>query len=246
MIKKFSLFLETITFQYHKELSHTFWTDFKFDEKVRKKLIRIAEDFFNNLETGLEIKDIRLPGSLSNYNYTKFSDLDVHIIIDLSESKSDIKILKKMVDDEKWIWNIKHNINIRSHDVELYVQDINESEITGGLFSLLNNEWIKKPDYKNVEVDEKLVELKYQSYVYQIEKFEEILKDEHVQTEWEQYWEMIQNFRKKVVKSRKDGLSTKDAEFSTENLVYKEIRNNGYLDRMWNLETEFYDKIFIQ
>lgn len=247
MIKKFNIFLEKITFQYHKELCPEFWTNFELDEKVRKKLIRIANDFFTGLKINLEIKDIRLPGSMANFNYTEYSDLDLHILVDLTEQSNDPVIFKKMLDDEKWIWNKKHDITIREHDVEIYVQDINEREDSSGVFSLIKNEWIKKPSHLDIHINKKMVKLKFDDFVRKIKELKQILdNNKFSQTEWEVYYDQAKKLKDKVLKYRKEGLITKEQEFSIENIVYKELRNAGWLDQIFIIVNKFYDRIFVQ
>ena len=51
--------------------------------EVSSRLIQIAMDFLESLDIGQHvIKDITLTGSLANYNWTEFSDIDLHILLD--------------------------------------------------------------------------------------------------------------------------------------------------------------------
>ena len=46
-------------------------------------MYRSIQQFIENLELpGVDIIDIILTGSLANYNWSKYSDLDVHIVVD--------------------------------------------------------------------------------------------------------------------------------------------------------------------
>ena len=49
---------------------------YKMDEDVRKKLIKISDTFIDFLGIDFFIHDIVLTGSLSNYNWSEFSDVD--------------------------------------------------------------------------------------------------------------------------------------------------------------------------
>ena len=62
---------------YNKTLNKKFWSeDKKFDPEIRDKLLSISEDFIDNLDLeGVNIHDITLTGSNSNYNYNEYSDL---------------------------------------------------------------------------------------------------------------------------------------------------------------------------
>ena len=95
---------------YNKTLNDKFWKDEKFSPEIRKKLLKIANDFYKSLNLNAPIKDIQLTGSLANYNYNVYSDLDVHIIIDFLDINEDEKIVKMALDGQRYIWNQKHDI----------------------------------------------------------------------------------------------------------------------------------------
>ena len=111
---------------YHDELSPIFWTKktkgdditWEFDQRVRKKLLRIADDFFKKFDEILkekDIVDIQLTGSLANFNYTGLSDLDVHVIVNLEGVDDDNpQILKSALDSYETrtiSWMAKMNKN---------------------------------------------------------------------------------------------------------------------------------------
>jgi hypothetical protein len=51
----------------------------------------------------------------------------------------------------------------------------------------------------------------------------------------------IDKFKEKIKKYRSAGLE-KDGEFSYENLVFKFLRRNGYIDKLFNFKNELIDK----
>ena len=109
---------------YKKELNTSFWSaDGKFDQSIREKLLKIANDFYGALKINAPIKDIQLTGSLANYNWTNKSDLDVHILIDFNDIDENVDLVKKALDGQRFIWNTRHKIVIRNQDAELYIQD---------------------------------------------------------------------------------------------------------------------------
>jgi len=231
----------------HKELNKKFWVDFKFDEGVRKKLIEIANDFYSTLDNvDLEIDDIHLTGSISNYNYHPDSDLDVHILVDFDDYDGDKDILASMIQTKSFIWNLKHDINIRGADVELYVQDKNEEHISSGIYSLIDNEWIKKPKYVDPEVDDGDVNLKYKRWVFEIDEISKSENDDKLSDDDKrERFERSEKLKKKLKKFRKEGLNG-EGEFSVENLTFKKLRNDGYIEKLYNSSIDFYDSIFSQ
>jgi hypothetical protein len=153
---------------YKEELNKSFWEDGKFDPHIRKKLLTIADDFYSALKFNAKIQDIQLTGSLANYNWTDKSDLDVHVLVDFEEIDDNTELVRRAVDGARFIWNLRHNLKIKGFDVELYVQDINDLHTASGLFSLLNNKWIRIPKYNPPEIDYKDVDKKFQGLVSDI------------------------------------------------------------------------------
>jgi hypothetical protein len=234
----------------HKHLSSRFWElengEWVFNEEVRKKLLKIAKDFYKALDIDLPIVDIKLTGSLANYNYTDKSDLDVHIIIDFSKYDGNKDVLNEMLRSKSFIWNLKHDINIKGADVELYVQDVNEKHEATGLFSLKNNKWIKKPKYTDPQVDEDDIEDKYKKWVEKIDELEKHLNDDMTEDGAFEYFNKAEKLKRKVLDFRQKGLYKGNGEYSVENLVYKKLRNrnNNYIDKLFDISYKYYDKIF--
>lgn len=228
---------------YQKELNPNFWSGDKFCPSVREKLLKIAEDFYSIFKIDLPVDDIQLTGSLANYNWTPKSDLDVHVLIDFSKVDPNKDLVKKALDGQRFIWNLRHNIIIRGHDVELYIQDINEPHIASGLFSLQRNEWIKIPSYNPPQVDERDVELKYHGIVNDIIQIEAELGKSDSEISPEEVHSHAETLKSKIMKMRKEGLEQR-GEFSVENLVFKKLRNEGYIQKIIDLISRSYEKIY--
>ena len=119
---------------YNSQLNGKFWRKAEFDGDIRNKLLKIVDDFVSDDLKPL-IDDIQLTGSLANFNYTKYSDLDVHILLDFSKVNEDTDLVKGVLDGKRFIWNLRHSVILRKHEVELYYQDTNEPHIASGLYS---------------------------------------------------------------------------------------------------------------
>ena len=228
---------------YNKDLHHKFWYNKKFDQGVRRKLLRIASDFIENSKITAEIDDIQLTGSLSNFNYNKHSDLDVHILLDYSTVNDDTDLVKQALDGKRFVWNLRHNVVIRGHEVELYYQDTNEPHIASGLYSLLNNEWLIEPTYDPPSVDLRDVSKKSHSIIDQIER----LKDEVTHNDCPHQAKILYKFGKRIKsklgKMRTEGLH-REGEFSVENLAFKQLRNGGAIGMLIDLITTSYEQIY--
>lgn len=208
---------------------------FMMRDDIKTALLKIGDDFIESLGVEFFIHDIVLTGSLANYNWSNFSDVDLHIVIDYKESKYNSEILKEFFDAKKNIWNEKHNIVIKGYDVELYVQDVNEEHISSGVYSILHNKWIIEPEQKNPNIDDRMILQKAEEYMKKIdniigkgEKGVDVLND-------------IENIRTKIKSFRQSGLDS-GGEYSYENLTFKLLRRNGYIGKLLKLKITLTDK----
>ena len=115
----------TITFEYHKELNPNIWTDNKLNPEIREKLLEIAAAFVDYLDLDVDIEDITLTGSLANYNYTKYSDFDLHILTDYKQYDVDKDLLKDtyLIENGWTVIRINwFNPVIESNKLKLYSQ----------------------------------------------------------------------------------------------------------------------------
>lgn len=242
--KKLSRLYESI--YYNDTLNSKFWEADQFNPEVREKLLTIAKDFYESLELNVPILDIQLTGSLANYNYTQYSDLDTHIIIDFKQINEDEDLVKRALDGARFVWNQRHDIVIRGHDVELYLQDESEQHTASGLYSLLKGEWIRKPRFNPPEVDERDVRVKEQEYVKEILRMEEKVSEDGLPPEEYKALETrAKKLKDKIQQGRKKCLAGPNAsEFCVENLVFKSLRNTGMIEKLINIASQAYDKMF--
>jgi predicted nucleotidyltransferase len=244
-MKNFNQFVNEKKIPYKKELCPDIWENKILIPRIEEKLLRIARDFFEDLKLETEIIDIQLVGSIANYNYTASSDLDIHIILDFSDINEDIYLVKKAIDGDRFMWNLRHNIVIKGHDVEIYVQDKNEELTSSGKYSLMNHKWLKFSTYNPPSIDTKDIEPKYNSRVYDIDELAKLSKTKLDSAEAEMYYNKAKELKSKIQKARKAGLESSD-EFSIENLVFKKLRNEGKIKKLIDTITKLYDMIYSQ
>lgn len=229
---------------YKNQLNSTFWRNGIFDPAIRDKLLRIAYDFYGSLKLTAQIKDIQLTGSLANYTWNNKSDLDVHILIDFSDIDDNKELVKKALDGTRFIWNLRHKIILRKHEVELYVQDINEPHNSSGLFSLLNNKWVREPKYNKPEIDIKDVEKKFDGIIKEIDHMGSIVgQSDFSSISATEIYNYANQLKKKIMEMRKEGLA-REGEFSVENLVFKKLRGKGYIEKIIELVSKAYKNIY--
>lgn len=234
--------LESSTY-YKDQLNSKFWSNGEFDPMVRTKLLAIAQDFYEGLQLTIPVIDVHLTGSIANYTWTDYSDLDVHVILDFKLIGEDLDLVKKALDGQRFIWNMRHPVIIKEHDIELYAQDENEPHVSSGLFSLMKNEWIKKPIWNEPTIDELDVKRKVEACITEIEELEKNLADGSDEFEARELLERVGALKTKIMKSRKEGLA-EVGEFSVENLVFKQLRNHGWIERLIDAGAKSYSAIY--
>lgn len=244
-MKNYNTFIVERKIAYQKSLCPDIWENGVIIQRIETKLLRIARDFYEELNIEAEILDIVLTGSLANFNYTSDSDLDIHIIIDFFEINEDTELVKKAIDGQRFIWNLRHNIVIKGHDIELYIQDKSEEYTSTGIYSLLNHKWVIAPKYNPPNVDTKDVDVKYDARLYDIEQLDKLSKTSLDPNEAQEYYTKAKDLKTKIMKARKSGLSS-EGEFSIENLVFKKLRKNGKIKKIIDITSKFYDMIYSQ
>ncbi len=216
---------------YNKNLCPKLWTpEMTLNPEARETLLQIALDFYTDTELPGKIKDVQLLGSAANYNWTPASDLDVHILVDGSEVSVNPEEREKFFRSMVGKWNLEHDISVKGHPVELYLQDVNEKNAATAIYSLLQNRWVKEPSPERISVNQQEIQKQYTEWVMMIRKAI-ASKDE---ASLKKILEDLRDYRKA-------GLDA-SGEFSTQNLVFKILRARGFLEKVKDAHNKFYDQ----
>lgn len=210
----------------NKELNPKIWQGNRLDGRVRLKLIEIARAFVDFVGIDLDVEDFTITGSNANYTWTEYSDLDLHVIIPGTPSEEQ----RELFTAKKALWGEQHNITIKSLPVECYVQGSSEPHHSTGVFSLLDNKWLVKPTKAKPSVDDAAIEAKKDAVLAQIEHAL-LSKD----------LDRLRSVKDKITTMRKAGLE-RAGEWSTENLVFKILRNLGLIDEITDKIRELEDQ----
>lgn len=202
-----------------KELNPKLWEDKKLKRDVREAIIDIVSEFMDNLIIPVEILDVRVVGSNASYNYTEHSDLDVHIISNLELVGSPTEIVQALYNSERSNFNRTHNIKIKGIDVELYVEDVNSSVTSNGIYSVIDDIWIKEPQ----TVKERSVKIDKKELRDLVNSVKSVLADGDSDD--------IKDCINMLYLMRKDSIAT-DGEYGVGNLLFKEVRNRGLLNAL--------------
>jgi len=206
--------------------------------KVRERLLEIAYEFIEFLGVDVIVSNVMMTGSLANYNWSQYSDVDLHIIVDFEQfTERELPLYEELFKLKKTLFNEKHNIKIYGYDVELYVQNESESHFSSGEYSVLFDEWVTKPKKENVKVDTKLIKNKSEHWMKIIDE----VIDEAEKQSLDSGLDVIDKIKDKLKKYRTAGLED-GGEMSDENLVFKVLRRNGYIQKLFDFQNEYQDK----
>ena len=225
------------SFKSQSTLEPKMFKDESMDPVVREKLLKIAYDFLDSVDLKIKLKDILLTGSLASYNWSDYSDIDLHILVDFEKIDTDQDLVKSLTKALSSNWNLKHDIEIHGYDVEMNFEDSNNPAKTVGVYSVLNDKWKEEPTKDPGKYDVKNVEKKAESVVEMIDQVEDAMDE----GDFLEAYEMGQRVKKKVRKMRQSGLEQVGV-FSIQNLAFKALRRAKQIERLDNLVQTAYDE----
>jgi|TARA_A100000172_G_C3039594_1_gene109904 hypothetical protein len=212
---------------YHEDLNVKFWDGLTLRPEVRDKLLEIGYIWaeFAKIPSNA-IQDIILVGGNANYNYTEYSDLDLHLVVDKDEiTDCQTDFLDDFLRDKKRLWALTHDVNLYGQPVELYAQDIDDPVPKNqGTYSVLNGWWIQEPRKQYVDFSDPLLKQKVRDMMERIDDLIDTQADDIT----------VLNKLKEKIRTMRGSAIQRGGEFALENLVFKELRNRGYLDKLSN------------
>lgn len=229
-IKELVSFKLSDAVSFHNELNPRLWNGQHLRSEVEKQLKEVANDFLEELGiNGLDVKDVTISGSNAAYSYTPNSDVDLHILVDMNKLSND-DIYRELFHAKKTIYNDTHDITIHGVPVEVYVQDSNEKVVSLGEYSILDNKWLQFPSKRRANLNQNLTRHKYEKLLKLIEY---ALASKDIKK--------VNHLLKTIRRYRQTGLD-KGGEFSPENLAYKVLRKQGYIDELYRIRDRLHSK----
>ena len=217
--------------KFNDSLNPRLWgPDERLRPEVRERLLAIADDFRESLGIDVEVKDITISGSNAAYTYTDHSDIDLHLVADLPRA-DESDVYRELFDAKKYQYNDSHDFRIGGYDVELYVQDARQPHVSQGIYSVINDDWIKVPSRRKPTVDDISVKSKYEDIGQRIDAAIESGDLDRMDA-----------MAAKIREMRQAGLAA-TGEFGPENLAFKILRGNGTLDRLRDARRAAKDRI---
>tara|TARA_B100000989_G_C19528866_1_gene468520 strand:+ start:949 stop:1764 length:816 start_codon:yes stop_codon:yes gene_type:complete len=205
---------------------------------VARKLMQIADEVMKSLDLDVEVEDYIITGSIASYNWHALSDIDLHIMLDFYKIDDNFDLVKRMLDQTRINWNRKHNIFIEGKEVELYFQHFTEPHEANGIWSLYLEKWLAEPVKLNPNIDLVNAEKKANALAQSIEHVLSLFKDK----KYKEAYDYSNKLKIKIAKMRQTGLANEGL-YSPENLAFKMLRNDGYLDKLSSSKIAAYDKM---
>ena len=236
------------SFKIQDKLNPKIWVNDLMDSRVRLKLLDIAQDFVEFLDvTWVKPEDTIVVGSIANYNWSRYSDIDLHVVIDYSKVDDRKKFVENYFQSKKKEWNDTHDkISIFGFPVELYVQDKDADNASSAVYSIDKNKWLKKPTrntFTKKDIDSESIKKRASKIMTDIENIEDDDKDSNDEYRNRKLYDRSSSLIDDITNKRKKSLSATKDEMNTDNLVFKVLRRNGYLDKLFNLRDKTYDKM---
>lgn len=228
--------LDKLQLQYHDQLNPQVWEGDHLKSNVRSHLLKIADYWRSFAEIPEDaVTDIVFTGSLANYNYTPHSDFDLHLYVDMDKLPiKDEALRSKNIFHMKGLWAKSHpDIKIFGYPVELFAEDYKTRHpLTQGVYSLTRDEWIQRPPKEDIN---------YENDANLKAKVDHYARTIHHMVDNDHDLDVIKAFKDKLRTMRGDSIQKHGELRGTNNLVFKELRNRGLLDKLSNFERQKFD-----
>lgn len=209
-------------------------------DRVRDKMLEIVDTFLADLkeqDVKIKVDDILMIGSNASYNYTKDSDIDLHILANSKAVEYDPDICNALYGAYRTLFNKQLDIKLFDIPLEIFVELEDSPRVSNGVYSVKKNKWIKKPVHEDIPDYDK------EALAKLVDKWEDKCKklvDDIEADKLEDETKVVKMLEDIYEKLRKKGVAK--GEYALENLAFKELRNKGYLDKFKDSRNELVSK----
>jgi hypothetical protein len=209
-------------------------------DRVKDKLLEIVDEFLEDLksqEIEIKIDDILLIGSNASYNYTKNSDIDLHILANSKKTKYTPDVANALYGAYRTLFNKQLDIKLFDIPLEIFVELEDSARVSNGVYSVKNNKWLKKPVKEDIpDYDKDKLKTLVDKWEARCVDLIADIKADKLQDELK----VVKLIEEIYDKLRKKGVAK--GEYSEENLAFKELRNKGYLDQLKQSKNDLVSK----
>lgn len=207
-----------------RTLNPSIWKKDHIIPEVKTALLKIADAFIAFVGSkDMKVVDIIVTGSLANYTWHSKSDVDLHIMVEVPNTKYKDSLLE-LFSAKKSLWNAEHEVEIKGFPVELYIQPTTEKHASSGVYSLKSDKWITLARKSHPSIDDAYVIRKADNWK---RKIDDLITHNSNNSA------AIESFKKRLRDIRKMALD-KDGEYAVENLAFKILRNDGYIKKLYD------------
>ena len=209
-------------------------------DKIRDKMLEIVDEFLENLkeqDIRIKVDDVLLIGSNASYNYTKDSDIDLHILANVKATKYDKEIAEALYSAYRSLFNKNLDIEFFGIPIEIFIETEDSVRVSNGIYSVKKNKWVKKPIHEEIpEYDTKALSELVDKWETKCKELIDDIKADKLKDE-KKVIKMLEDIYEKL---RKKGIAK--GEYSIDNLTFKELRNKGYLDQLKDYKNDLISK----
>jgi hypothetical protein len=200
---------------HHHELNPALWENNTLRKEVRHKLLQIARHFADFLNVSrLNLADVTISGSSAGYNYSDYSDIDLHLVVHTKGENAELFSAKKNQ------YNSTYKVELKGIPVELYVQPADQTHHSAGIYSVLDDKWISKPEHTEPTIDPKDIKAKARNYAGKVNS---AIRSGELNR--------CRDAMEELYRLRKAGLEA-NGEQSVENLAFKLLRARGQIEKL--------------
>ena len=206
---------------------------------IRKVLLQIAQDFWNDIPHGTAtLVDVLLIGSCASYWWTPSSDIDLHLVVRYEGDDGEEVLSRELHRARQTIWNEKQNPMIGTHEVEVIIQPTDEHHWDPGVYSLREDKWLLPavPGEPPPTAPDRVVLRKAEAVLEKVRAALKAMKDEDPR----RAHQMTRELKDRLRRMRRTGLE-RDGAGSPENLAFKALRDVGALDVLDRIHRRSYD-----
>jgi len=159
--------------------------------------------------------------------------------VDFAEINENKRMVKKFFDAVRSRWNKLHNITVKGHEVEIYVQADDEPHVSTGVYSLVDDRWLVRPTKIKPELDKANATKKMKTIAREVDKLSAIYDSK----QYQEAFDSATRIKEKIKRMRRAGLDRAGI-YSPENLAFKMLRRSGDIGQLFSIYTQAYDKLY--
>lgn len=202
-------------------------------DNIRNALLKICDEFHKYLKVDQPYKDAVISAEQATYMWNKTTPIRMFLIIDIPDEPW----TSPLYHAKKELFVDRYEFDIKGYSIDIAViSDISEIAYDG-IFSLVDQSWMRKPSVHEVDIDRDAVIRQVQYYINFMERIQAIQNNDQ---KFKAGMKLVEKFR--LMKDKKF-----DSIFHEDYLVYKSLTGmNKISDFIDDLIASYSEKHSIQ